>query len=88
MESSGNSMDKAGTVQTIIDQVSGDIVHVQKYLGKFDHWCFQSRASLNFVEIKKACREVLPIYRKLQGLNEEMAALYKMKTKQASKANK
>jgi len=80
-------MDKAGTIKTIIDQAALEIANVQVYLDKFDHWCFQSRASLNFFEIKKACQEVLPIYKKLMGLNDEMAALYKMKAKSMKAAS-
>ena len=78
-------MDRAGMIQNIIVQAAMEIGRVQAYLDKFDHWCFQSRASLNFLEVKRACQEVLPMFKKLSGLNEEMAALYKMKAKAIKK---
>ena len=77
--SSISNMDNVGTIHNIIDQASMEIGRVQAYLDKFDHWCFQSRASLNFLEVKRACQEVLPMFKKLSGLNDEMTALYKMK---------
>ena len=78
-------MDKAGTIQNIIDQAAMEIGRAQAYLDKFDHWCFQSGALLNFLEVKRACQEVLPMFKQLRGLNAEMAALYKMKAKAIKK---
>ena len=83
--SSINNTDKAGAIQNIIDQAAMESGGAQAYLDKFDHWCFQIRASLNFLEVKRACQEVQPMFKQLSGLNDEMTALYKMKAKAIKK---